>query len=217
MTDLPTLLFTDVQSSRTLERWSPAEAARLLAEQDRLVRASVARHDGRVFEQTGDGLCAVLPSPDAAVSAAVEAQRAILDLPWTAAGPVRVRMALHAVNDGAPMAPAALRRCDHLLAIGHGGQVLLTGPTARALDGAMPDQIGVWLLGPRRRHPLSRAEQVYQLLHADLPATFPPLTSLWPRRWRRWQDHGTALAWRAGRVVARAVERRRDRATCGAE
>lgn len=211
MTDVPTLLFSDVQGSRLLEHWSPVEAAQALEEQDRLVRMSVIRHGGRVFERTGDGLYAVLPSPDAAARAAVAAQRAVLDMPWTGAGPVRVRMSLHAVADGAPTSAAAIRRCGHLLSIGHGGQVLLSGPTARPLLEALPDELGLWLLGLYRRHPLSRPEQVYQLLHADLPAMFPPLTSLWPRRWRRWQEHGAALARRATRLATRTLEERRDR------
>lgn len=77
MTDLPTLLFTNVQASRMLERWSAIEAMRALREQDRLIRASVARHDGQVVEETGDGLYALLESRLAATLAAVEAQRAL--------------------------------------------------------------------------------------------------------------------------------------------
>jgi class 3 adenylate cyclase len=211
MIDVPTFLFTDVQGSRAHERWSPSEAARALQTQDRLVRASVAARGGEVFEHTGDGLYATFPLVGAAALAAVDAQREIVRQAWTGMGPVRVRMAIHAVTDGAPTSELEIRRCGHLLSIGHGGQVLLSGPAAQALLEAMPDGLGVWLLGLRRRHPLSRPEQVYQLLHADLPATFPPLTSLWPRRWRRWRDRATAILWREAPEEIHAVDDRRAR------
>jgi class 3 adenylate cyclase len=213
MRNVLTLLFTDVEGSRALERQSPVGAARALVVQDDLVRASVARHGGRVLEQTGDGLYASLPSPRAAALAAVDAQRAILAAPWPDVGPVRVRMALHAVTEGATVSPWATRRCGHLLSIGHGGQILLTGPTARLLRQGLPDGLGVWPLGRRQRHPLSRPEEVYQLLDADLPATFPPPTSLWPRRWRRWREQiATAL-----RRVARTGQERGTPAVTAAD
>lgn len=204
MIDVPTLLFTDVAGSRALERRSPAGAARALETQDRLVRASVLRHGGHVFEHTGDGLYAVLPSPLAAVLAATEAQQAILSEPWADVGSVRVRIALHSVTRGTTTGPAAIRRCGHLLSIGHGGQVLLTGPTARLLGRSAPLDSQVLPLGSRRRHPLSRAEWVYQLAHPTLPSTFPPLKSLWPGRWRRWRDRATAAwQWVVGQVADR--------------
>jgi class 3 adenylate cyclase len=73
-------LITDIEGST--RRWeADAEAMRAaLARHDDVLRSAIETRQGRLFEHTGDGVCAAFSSAVAAVRAAVQAQQA-LDLP----------------------------------------------------------------------------------------------------------------------------------------
>jgi class 3 adenylate cyclase len=75
-----TFLFTDIEGST--RRWeADADGMRVaLDAHNKVLRETVAAHDGTVFNYTGDGMCAVFASPRSAIDAAVTAQRA-LELP----------------------------------------------------------------------------------------------------------------------------------------
>ena len=68
----------------------------------------------------------------------------------------------------------AVNRAARLMAIGHGGQVLVSQATAGLLRGAQ----GLRDLGEHRLRDLAQPERVYQLVADDLPDDFPPLRSL---------------------------------------
>jgi predicted ATPase len=63
------------------------------------------------------------------------------------------------------------------MGIGHGGQVLVSGPTAALLRGRLPAGAELIDLGLHRLKGLSDTEQVYQLVHPSLESGFPPLQS----------------------------------------
>jgi len=65
-----------------------------------------------------------------------------------------------------------------LLAIGHGGQVLVSGVTTDLVQGELPAKTSLRDLGEHRLKDLTHPEQVYQLIAEGLPETFPPLRSL---------------------------------------
>jgi Adenylate and Guanylate cyclase catalytic domain len=75
-----TFLFTDIEGST--RRWEADAAAMRVALEthNQVLRDAVDANDGRVFNYTGDGMCAVFTSPRSAVDAAVAAQLA-LELP----------------------------------------------------------------------------------------------------------------------------------------
>ena len=73
---------------------------------------------------------------------------------------------------------APLNRLSRLLATGHGGQVLLTQAVQQLTRGALPAGAALRDLGEHRLRDLLEPERVFQLLHPDLPAEFPPLKSL---------------------------------------
>ena len=75
-----TFLFTDIEGST--RRWeADAGAMRVAVEtHNQVLREVVGANDGRVFNYTGDGMCAVFASPRSAAEAAIAAQRA-LELP----------------------------------------------------------------------------------------------------------------------------------------
>ncbi len=175
-----TFLFTDLQGSSRLWEQHPAEMPAVIARHDALLRAAVEAHAGRVIKTTGDGLHAVFDTPSAAVAAVVEGQQALLREPWPPAIPVRVRMGLHTGEAEAREGDyfgSSVNRAARLMALAHGGQIVLSAATAALLADDLPPQAALRDLGNHRLRDLSRAEHVFQVLHPALPADFPPLAS----------------------------------------
>ena len=178
-----TFLFTDLEgSTRTWEH--DAEAMdRWLAAHDDILRRAIGASGGRVFKHTGDGLCAVFPSPATAAAGALELQRALAAAGEAAVGSLRVRVALHtgeARERGGDFYGPTLNRCARLLEIAHGGQTLLSAPVAALLGdaAALGDGVRLTDLGQHRLRDLQQPERVWQLAAADLRVEFPPLRSL---------------------------------------
>ena len=138
-----------------------------LAAHDEVLRTAIEGHGGWLFKHTGDGVCAAFSSPRSAVDAAVAAQRA-LELP--------VRMGLATgeaeLRDGDYFG-AVLNRAARVMAVGHGGQILLADSTAGLLSG-----IDLVDLGPRRLRDLPTPVQVFQVQAAGLRTDFPPLRAV---------------------------------------
>lgn len=155
-----------------------------LAGHDDLLRACIESYGGRVFKTMGDAFCAAFPEPRGAVQTVLASQWWLPALGLkTPAGmlPLRVRMALHTGSaeerDGDFFGPQ-LNRVARLLAIAHGGQVVLSGAAHEALAESLPDGTFLQDRGSHRLRDLSEPERVFQLCHPDLPAEFPPLRSL---------------------------------------
>ncbi|MBC5823121.1 MAG: adenylate/guanylate cyclase domain-containing protein [Candidatus Eremiobacteraeota bacterium] len=176
-----TFLFTDIEGS-TL-RWDRDRAAMsdAVARHDSLMRRAIETRGGTVFKTIGDAFCAVFATAAEAVGAALDAQRAIATDDWSAVDGVRVRMALHTgtadERNGDYFGPA-VNRVARLLAIGHGGQVLVSGVTTDLVQDQMPRQATLHDLGQHRLKDLAFPEQVYQLIAPKLTRDFPPLRSL---------------------------------------
>jgi predicted ATPase len=148
---------------------------------DALMRAAATERGGHVFKTVGDEFCIAFARPEDAVAAMLSAQRALAAQDFGAVGGVRVRMALHTgtadEREGDYFGPA-VNRVARLLAIGHGGQVLVSGVAADLVVADLPPQASLRDLGEHRLKDLSRPEQVYQLLAPGLSAEFPALRSL---------------------------------------
>src|ERR1700694_3171322 len=103
-----------------------------LARHDELVQRLVEAHDGVVFATGGDGFAAAFARAGEAIACAIEVQAAVLamDLP-------RVRMGIHTgeavERDGDYFGPA-VNRAARLMAVAHGGQVVVSGAVARLVD-----------------------------------------------------------------------------------
>ena len=183
MVDLPrgtvTFLFTDIEGSTTLwEHNRPAMAETVTRHIDVLGQV-IRAHGGVHFKTVGDALQAAFPTAPAALAAALAGQQAILAEAWPTGEPLRVRMALHAGeaepdSHGDYLAPA-LNRLSRLLAVGHGGQVLLTQAVQQLTRDAVPAGSSLRNHGEHGLRGLREAEQIYQLLHPDLQEIFPPL------------------------------------------
>jgi predicted ATPase/class 3 adenylate cyclase len=176
-----TFLFTDIEGSTKLWEHHP-EAMRLaLARHDDLLRAAIEGGGGYVFKTVGDAFCAAFWTAQDGLAAALAAQRALLAEPWGETGPIRVRMALHTgateERDGDYFGPP-VNRVARLLSAGHGGQTLVSGPTAELLRDHLNDGIRLRDMGECRLKDLVRPERVFQVLAPDLADTFPALKTL---------------------------------------
>jgi predicted ATPase/class 3 adenylate cyclase len=176
-----TFAFTDIEGS-TL-RWERDRGAmeEALRRHDALVREAIVSHGGYVFKTIGDAFCAAFPRPQDALSALLDAQRALEAQDFRAVDGLRVRAALHTgtadERDGDYFGHA-VNRAARLLTIGHGGQILVSGVTADLVQGALPPQAALCDLGEHRLKDLTRPEHVYQLIAPGLATDFPALRSL---------------------------------------
>ena len=176
-----TFLFTDIEGSTRLWEEEREAMAVALAAHDALLRTAVEHAGGRIVKTTGDGMLAAFDQAEAALTAAIEAQHVLDGYAWPSTGPLRVRMAIHSGSaqsrDGDFFGPA-LNRAARLLAIGHGGQVLVSGTTAALVADDLPPASELIDLGEHRLRDLDRPEHVYQLVAPGLRREFPPLRSL---------------------------------------
>jgi predicted ATPase/class 3 adenylate cyclase len=171
-------LFTDIEDSSA--KWLNHRAAMTtsLAVHDKLVRHAIEFHNGEVFKTGGDSFFATFGKISDAVDAAMEAQKRMAAHDWSAVDGLKVRMAVHVGTadrrDRDYFGPA-LNRCARLLALGHGGQILLTESTVEFLNAERNLREGLKPLGSYPlddvRHPVG----VYQVVVDGLKQDFPPL------------------------------------------
>jgi predicted ATPase/class 3 adenylate cyclase len=182
-----TFLFTDVEGSTALWECHPGPMRVALARHDALIEGAVAGHEGTVVRPRGEGdsRFAVFARATDAVAAAAAIQGALHAEPWPPEAPLRVRLALHTgeadLRDG-DYYGTAVNRAARLRGVAHGGQTLLSQAAFGQVRDALPPAVVAHDLGEHRLSDLARPERVYQLVHPDLPAEFPPLRSLdaWP-------------------------------------
>jgi predicted ATPase/class 3 adenylate cyclase len=176
-----TFLLTDIEGSTRLWEEHPEAMRQALARHDALLRQAIEQNSGVVFKTVGDAFCAAFATAPDALAAAIAAQCALAAEPWQQRLALRVRMALHTgtaeLRDNDYFGPS-LNRVARLLAIGSGGQVLLSEIASGLAGSALPEGASLKDLGRHRLKDLEQPEQVFQLLHPDLPADFPPVRSL---------------------------------------
>jgi predicted ATPase/class 3 adenylate cyclase len=187
MPDLPsgtvTFLFTDIEGSTAL--WEQDQVAMRLAVNRHLelLDAAITAHDGHRFQFIGDAVQVAFAAAPDALAAAVAAQQAIAAEPWSLPAPIRVRMALH-VGEATPDAAGnyhqvpALNRLSRLLAVAHGGQIVLSDAARALVDDAPLPSLSLLDLGEYRLRDLLEPERIWQVLAPGLQSTFPPPQTL---------------------------------------
>jgi hypothetical protein len=164
-----TFLFTDIEGSTRRWEADPDVMRVALETHNKVLRESVEANDGKVFNYTGDGMCAVFSSPRSAVDAAVAAQLAL-------GLPVRMGIATgEAELRGDDYSGTVLNRTARVMAAGHGGQILLDGATAGLLGA-----VDLISLGPRRLRDIAKPVDVFQVAAEGLRTEFPPLKTVDP-------------------------------------
>ena len=178
----PTIfLASDIEGSTRLWEEQPAEMSLALIRHDALLRQTIRDAGGSVFKTVGDGFFASFPTVLGGMEAVLAAQLALAREAWPTGRTIRVRMALHVgfaeVRDGDFYGPT-INRLARLLAIGHGGQILLSEEASGLAQEGLPGGSVLREMGRHRLKDLDQAEAVSMLVHPDLDAEFPPLKSL---------------------------------------
>ncbi len=187
--DLPwgtvSLLLTDIEgSTRTLNRLGAARYAEALAAHRDIIRAACSAHGGAEVDTQGDAFFLAFPTLEGAVLAAVDAQRGLASHRWDEGGTIRVRMGIHT---GEPQRTEEgyvgmdVHAAARIASAGHGGQVLVSERSARAVGGNLKAGVSLRDLGPLALKDLEAPEHVFQLVISDLPSDFPAPRSLQSR------------------------------------
>jgi class 3 adenylate cyclase len=179
-----TFLFTDIEgSTELLKRLGRDRYESVLGEHRQLVREAVISRGGRVVDTQGDSLFCAFRSAGEALSAVIDAQRALAAHDWPEQQHVRVRMGLHS---GEPKASEAgyvgigVHRAARVGAAAHGGQVLLSDATRALVSDDLPDGVSLRDLGAHRLKDIDEPVRLYQVVADGLETRFPP-----PRTVRR--------------------------------
>jgi hypothetical protein len=116
-----------------------------------------------------------------------DVDRALRDATWGETGAIRVRMALHTGmanvragehTSGEYVSGLTLSRAVRLLSAGHGGQILLSLPTAKLVRDHLRPETILHDLDAHRLKDLIRPEHIYQVVVPDLRSEFLPLKTL---------------------------------------
>jgi predicted ATPase/class 3 adenylate cyclase len=174
-------LFSDIEGST--ERWErhPDAMRAAVARHEELMRRAISGHGGYIFKTVGDAFCSAFATAPSALSAAVEAQRALCAEDFTSVEGLRVRMGLHtgdADERDADYYGPAVNRVHRLMSIGNGAQVLLSSVTRALVRNEEPRGTLFTDLGSHRLRDLAEPEHVWQVNINDMPCDFPPLKSL---------------------------------------
>jgi predicted ATPase/class 3 adenylate cyclase len=171
-------LFTDVEgSTRLLERLGDGYGA-VRDRHDAVLRSAIAADGGRVVDTAGDGFFAVFPTPQRAVTAAVQAQRGLATADWPDGVEVAVRMGVHTgegVLDGARYVGLDVHRAARIAAAAHGGQLLISDATRALVGNALPPGASLHDLGVHRLKGITQPERLYQLTVDGGSRDFPSL------------------------------------------
>jgi predicted ATPase/class 3 adenylate cyclase len=179
-----TFFFADIEGSTRLLQQLGDGHARLLAHYRRIIRDALGEHHGHEIDTPGEGFFAVFRQAADALRAAVSVQRAATNAAWPDGVSVRVRIGIHsgeAVQADSSYVGLDVHRTARICDAAHGGQVLVSRATRDLIEDALIPGVSLGDLGEHRLRDLPRPERLYQLLHPELPAEFPPPRSLGAR------------------------------------
>ena len=177
-----TFLFTDIEGpTALLQHLGDHRYAEVLLEYHQVLRAALEAGGGYEVDTQGDSALIAFGSAHSAARTAAAAQRAITAYHWPEGAPIHVRMGLHT---GEPTVAGGryfgldVHRAARIMAVGYGGQILLSQATHDLIKQALPDGLTVRDLGEHRLKDLARLEHIFQIVIPGLPAEFPPLKTL---------------------------------------
>ena len=174
-----TLLFSDIEGSTRLLEQLGDDYSNVLDLHRRIVRRAVAQHDGREIRTAGDGFFVVFPCAADALRAVVAAQRRHASTAWPARACVRVRIGLHtgeARFADSDYIGLDVHRAARICEVAHGGHVIVSETTIRALAGRVISGVRTRDLGEYWLKDLSCPLRLHHVV-ADGLATSP-----WPLR-----------------------------------
>jgi len=177
-----TFLFSDIEgSTRLLDALGRNAYTMVLERQAALLRAAFAAHAGHEEGTEGDSFFVVFDSAVEAVTAAVEAQRALAAEPWAPGVEVNVRMGLHAgeaSSSAAGLVGIDVHRAARIAAAAHGGQIVVSDAVRGLVSPGLDAGISLRGLGSHRLKDLREPQPLSQVVAEGLRMEFPPLRSL---------------------------------------
>lgn len=183
--DLPTgtvtFFFTDIEGSTQLMKTVGEDVfARYLGQHDRIVRSALDTHDGVEIRTEGDAFFAVFRSAKSAAAAAVDVQRSLEEQTWPDAETLRIRIGLHTGTGrlgGDNYLGLDVHRAARISDAAHGGQVLVSEPTALLLDDMGALEVVVRDIGEFKLKDIG-PERLFQVEGPGLTREFPQPRSL---------------------------------------
>jgi predicted ATPase/class 3 adenylate cyclase len=177
-----TFLFSDIEgSTRLLDELGREAYTTVLERHAALMRAAIAAHDGHEEGTEGDSFFVVFDSAVEALTAAVEAQRALAAEPWPPGIEVNVRMGLHAgeaSSSAAGLVGIDVNRAARIAAAAHGGQIVVSEAVRGLVSPGLDAGISLRGLGSHRLKDLREPQPLSQVVADGLRMDFPPLRSL---------------------------------------
>ena len=173
-----TFLLTDIERSTELLSRLDDRYASLAATVRRVLRGAVRRAGGHEVDARGDEFFAVFEQAPAALAAAVDLQRAMVEGPWPDDVEVRVRAGIHS---GRPSLTEtgyvglAVHAAARICYGAHGGQIVLSSAARAALDDPPARGVKRRSLGSWRFQGLRDPHELFQVEAHGLAGTFPPL------------------------------------------
>lgn len=180
-TGLVTFVITDIEGSTDLLQTLGDDAFADTIERHNEILRSCLSDEGTIVHVTGDSFFAVFSNPPAAVVAVASMQEQLANEEWGPAQQVRVRVGLHSGEGrlgGDDYVGLDVHRAARISSAAHGGQVLLSGETARRVAQRLPPGMTLRELGRHRLKDLSQPEELYQLVVDGLDSDFPPVMSV---------------------------------------
>jgi class 3 adenylate cyclase len=172
-----TFLLTDIEgSTRVLELLGDGYAG-VLRDARSLIRNAVRRNGGQTVDARADEYFAVFERPAAAIQAAIELQRTMVERSWPNGLELRVRAGVHTgrpalTDDG--YVGIAVHTVARVASVAHGGQILVSGKTRTAVQGSVPPGVRLRSLGRQRLAGIAQPETLYQVNANGLADRFPP-------------------------------------------
>ena len=179
-------LFTDIEGSTRL--WDTYQQAMLpaLLRHNNILKQQITRHGGRILELRGDGVKAVFEGVNP-LPCVLDIQRQFGQEEWGAIGELRIRIGLHGVanthenqdffKQGDQYYGPVLNYAARVMDAGWGGQILTSEVIKKRFP--LPQEAAWQSFGEHRLRGLEVPQEIYGLLHPDLPLQeFPPLRTL---------------------------------------
>ena len=204
-----TFVFTDIEgSTKLLQELGDEGYGQVSGDHRRLVRETFGTHGGTEIDTQGDAFFYSFPRARDAVSAAVDAQRALRDHEWPDGREVRMRMGLHTgephVGEEGYLGLDVVRAA-RISAAGHGGQILLSETTRALLGNQLPDGVGVHDLGQQHLKDVQH-EHIYELTIDGRAASAKPLKTEKQTAKSRQEDMAARFEDRITAYVERQLE-----------
>ena len=176
-----TFLFTDIEGSTRLVQALGDDWVPVLEAHNHLVEKAITENKGVVVKTEGDSFFAVFSAALDALLASVQAQHALMEHPWPSEGVVRSRMGLHTglgALGASDYVGLDVHRAARIADSAHGGQVVLSEPTAVLVERGLPEGVSLRDLGKHRLKDLAEPEAILQVVDAGLQTEFPLLRTL---------------------------------------